>query len=152
MEILKKIKIEKDQSTAFSFFIDEFNSWWPQEYTWSGKKLKSIHIDGKIDGLCTELGPHDFRIDWGRVVTFEPPQFVHIKWQITPDRLPEPDPEKASDIEITFEKDGNQTAITLIHRNFQNHGEGGAGYRNAMDSEQGWYYILNLYKSSIEKS
>jgi len=73
-------------------------------------------------------------------------------WQISQKREPIPDPDKASDIMIEFVEDGKSTIIHLRHFNFENHGEGSGDYMRMMDSEYGWDYILNLFKTFCEKS
>jgi uncharacterized protein YndB with AHSA1/START domain len=150
--ISKVLVVEVDQDKAFNRFVHDLNEWWPKEYTWSQKNLVDIKMDPEKNGLCTELGPYNFRCDWGRVTTYEPPLHLSLKWQISSQRIPEPDPEKASDIIVNFKEnaDGN-TIVEFTHMNFQKHGYGAEDYQKAMDSEQGWDYILDRYKSYCER-
>lgn len=144
--IVKEIEVPLSKSKAFEVFVNGLNEWWPKEYTWSQNKLKRILIEPEKDGLCTEIGPYDFHCDWGRVIEFEKDERIAMKWQISPQRVPEPDPDKSSDITITFRgKTDSETIIEFIHFNFENHGEGGEAYQQAMNSERGWDYILNRF-------
>lgn len=59
-KIIKKIKLEIPTDKAFQIFVNEFNEWWPREYTWSQDKLMEIKIEGRKDGLCKRLDPMDF--------------------------------------------------------------------------------------------
>ena len=60
--------------------------------------------------------------------------------------MPEPDPDRAGEVEVRFEPDGGDgTRVELVHRGFERHGEGAADYRAAMDSEQGWDFILGRF-------
>ncbi len=154
MEIVRKaLKIEMSSENAFSKFVNELNAWWPKEYTWSQDALKDIWIDGKRDGLCTEIGPYGFRCDWGRVTEFVENKEIGLKWQISPKREPVPDPEKASDIQIEFKRiDDSSTILELVHSNFKNHGNGWEDYLQMMDSKQGWDYILNRFKEYCENA
>ncbi len=61
-------------------------------------------------GHCSERGPHGFRCDWGRVVTCEPPGKIAFTWQISPQRVPQPDPAQASLVEVRFDADGDGDA------------------------------------------
>lgn len=144
--ITKRLKVGISTDAAFRKFVSELNKWWPKEYTWSQDNLKEIRIDGKKNGLCTEIGPHGFRCDWGRVTELNVNKNIELKWQISPKREPVPNPDKASDIKVDFTRDGHSTTIRFEHFNFENHGEGFDDYRKIMDSEQGWDYILNNYK------
>ena len=137
---------------AFHKFIDDFNAWWPQEYTWSRDKLESILIDGKINGLCTEWGPQGFRCDWGRVIAIEVPKMLAIKWQIGFQRQPVPDPDQASDLEIRWTSLDTITRLDLIHSHFERHGKDGEAYRNAMASGRGWPYLLQRFKEHCQES
>jgi uncharacterized protein YndB with AHSA1/START domain len=150
--LVKRINIKISHEQAFKKFVIELLNWWPREYTWSQNKLVEIKIDPRKDGLCTEIGPYDFRCDWGRVTKIEENKKLEFKWQIGPKREPVPDPEHASDIKIQFEKDTDlYTALIFEHANFQNHGEGADEYQKAMASKQGWEYILNKFKTYCEE-
>ncbi len=149
-KISKQLKIKGSAENAFKRFVDDLNAWWPKEYTWSQDKLEKIYIERKLNGLCTEIGPHGFRCDWGRVTTFVEPKNIELKWQISPKREPVPDPHKASDITLSFVQDGDATILHFEHFNFGNHGKGSEDYRKMMASEQGWEYILNSYRNYCE--
>lgn len=151
MEVTKKIIVQARPHAAFKSFVHNLNAWWPKEYTWSGDKLVEIRIDPRVNGLCTETGPFGFRCDWGRVTEFAENLRLTFTWQISPMRIPEPNPGKASLVTVLFTESSHEvTNITLIHSNFDNHGHGAAGYAEAMDSEQGWPKILNAFKAYCE--
>lgn len=150
-EIIKRIKVEVPAEIAFGKFVYDLNNWWPSEYTWSQDKLKTIKIDGRKNGLCTEIGPNGFRCDWGTVTEFQEKTRIGLKWQIGSHREPVPNPAKGSDIAVDFNQEGDTTYIIFAHFNFENHGDGADEYRTMMDSEQGWDYILKCYKSYCEK-
>lgn len=149
--ITKRLKIEIPSDKAFRKFVIDFNEWWPKEYTWSQDKLEEIKIDGSKNGLCTEIGPNGFRCDWGTITEITENEEISLKWQISPKREPIPNPEKASDLKVKFVQNGDSTTIDFEHFNFENHGEGSENYREMMDSEQGWDYILNNFKKHCEK-
>lgn len=146
--IEKSIEVMLPANLAFTSFINELNEWWPREYTWSGEALVHIQIDRVINGPCTEIGPYGFRCDWGRVTDIKEKERIAFKWQITPERVPQPNPEKSSDVVVAFTAtSSNTTAIALQHLNFDKHGNGGAAYREAMNANEGWEYILKLYQT-----
>lgn len=63
-----------------------------------------------------------------------------------------PDPARASDLEVSFIADDHSTStLEFKHLNFQDHGEGAEAYRENMNAEQGWDYLLNRYKAYCEK-
>jgi uncharacterized protein YndB with AHSA1/START domain len=133
---------------AFALFCD-LDRWWPREYTWSAEVLEEVALEPRLDGRATERGPHGFTLDWGRLVAFEPPRRLVLLWQIGPDRVPVPDPARASEVEVRFAPEGDATRVELEHRAFARHGEAGAGYRDALASPQGWPYMLDRYVAAL---
>jgi uncharacterized protein YndB with AHSA1/START domain len=134
---------------AFALFTEGMTGWWPPEYTWAQNTLEEIGIEPREGGHCYERGPHGFRCDWGRVVTCEPPARIAFTWQISPQRVPQPDPAKASLVEVRFEPDGGGgTHVVLAHRHFSRHGEGAEGYEAAMSSPQGWPLLLEQFAAA----
>jgi len=148
--IHKQLAMNTTVSKAYRQFIHEINDWWPREYTWSQEKLQEIRIEGKEHGLCTEIGPYGFRCDWGRVTCMVVNELLEMKWQISAKREPVPDPAQASDIRIRFRQDGNSTTLDFEHYNFDNHGDDGEKYREMMNSEYGWDYILDRFRQYCE--
>jgi len=134
---------------AFAVFTEGLGTWWPAEFTWSQDVLDSIGMELRAGGLCFERGPYGFRIDWGRVLTWEPPRQLVFSWQISPERVPEPNPARSSEVEVRFTELGRATTqVTLTHSRFDRHGDGGAHYR-AMMADQGWPYILARYAAAV---
>lgn len=146
-KVHKKYQVATSRQKAFSNFVNEINNWWPKEYTWSDQNLQKIKIDGRENGLCTEIGPHGFRCDWGRVIGIDEDKNILLKWQIGPQRVPEPNPEKSSTLSISFENnpENQSTSVIVEHFDFENHGNGADSYQEAMNSEQGWDYIFDRY-------
>ena len=131
---------------AFSLFTEHFALWWPREYTWGQDVLEHIGLEPKQGGFCYERGPNGFRSDWGRILSWEPPHRLVLAWHISPNREPEPNPAKASTIEVTFTASTPaQTHIDLEHRDFERHGAGADQYREALASAKGWRWILDRY-------
>lgn len=137
------------RSDAFALFAQRLAQWWPREYTWGQDVLEDIGIESRLDGFCYERGPHGFRCDWGRVLAWEPPGRLMLAWQISPRREPEPNPARASTVDVRFDAEGDRrTRVTLEHRDFDRHGDGVDDYRAALASEQGWPYILSRYAAA----
>ncbi|SCL38113.1 Uncharacterized conserved protein YndB, AHSA1/START domain [Micromonospora pallida] len=135
---------------AFTAFT-ELANWWVAEYTWSGPDfLTELGIEPRAGGMLYEIGPHGFRADWGRVITWDPPRRLLFVWQIGPDRVPVPDPSRASEVEVVLEVDGpGRTRVTVEHRKFDRHGTAAEGYRQAMT--EGWQDMLTRYLHSVRR-
>jgi len=52
------------------------------------------------------MGADGRECDWGRVRAFEPPSRVLFAWQLTPEWRFDPDPAKATEVEVTLQAEG----------------------------------------------
>jgi uncharacterized protein YndB with AHSA1/START domain len=136
---------------AFGTFTERMAAWWPPSETWSGDALESIGIEARAGGFWFERGPHGMRLDRGRVTTWEPPHRLVVSWQLGIDGTPVPNPARASEVDVTFEAEGDGCQMTLRHFGFERHGADGARYRDVMASESGWPAILARYVAAIER-
>lgn len=136
---------------AFEAFTAGLPDWWVKEYTWSGPRaLATIGIEPREGGMAYEIGPHGFRADWGRVVTWQPPRRLVLTWQIGPDRAPVPDPAQASEVEVRFlPQDGDGTRVEVEHRAFDRHGDNAEGYLQALTA--GWQELLTRYSGMVRQ-
>jgi uncharacterized protein YndB with AHSA1/START domain len=147
--IRQTVTVPVPAGQAFSAFTD-LARWWPHEYTWAADTLEDIGIEPREGGHCYEQGPHGFTCHWGRVLVWEPPTRLVFTWQIAPDRVPEPNPAKASEVEVRFHPAGtSSTRVELEHRAFTCHGQGGDAYRQAMAAPQGWALLLDRYAATL---
>jgi uncharacterized protein YndB with AHSA1/START domain len=143
------VMVDAPAERAFSFFV-ELAKWWPAKYTWADKDLETIAIEPRAGGLCYERSSGGRQTRWGRVATWDPPHRLVFTWEISPTRAVERDPARASEVEVRFEDQGEgATRVELEHRGFTRHGEGAAGYREAMNSPAGWPYILERYAGAV---
>lgn len=141
------VDVELALDSSFNLFANLFERWWPREYTWGQGVLQHIIIEPRAGGACYELGPGGFRSDWGRVLTWHPPHRLKFAWHISPRREPQPDPARASTVDITFLDNGRprRTQVRLLHSGFERHGEGASDYRDAMAAPRGWPWILERF-------
>ena len=147
--IRRETTVDVSPSRAFALFTEDLGAWWPRDYTWGQQALQRIAIEPRDGGRCFEEGPHGFHSDWGRVLACQPPNRLVLTWQIAPDRVPVPDPDRASEVEVNFSPKGDGgTRVELEHRGFERHGDGGAGYRDGMDSPQGWTLLLERFAAA----
>jgi uncharacterized protein YndB with AHSA1/START domain len=152
MAISENVTVPLSAEAAFDLFINRFDEWWPREYTWSNDVLEEIAIEPRVGGMCFERGPHGFRIDWGRVLVFDPQERVEFTWQISPRREPVPDPERASRVSVVFADTGEANSeISLRHDGFEAHGEGAAEYESALSNDAGWPYILSQFEAAARR-
>jgi len=137
------------QERAFHAFARELDRWWPPAYTWAGEALQHIAIEPFVGGRCVEVGPHRFTVHWGRVTEWVPPARLAFTWQISMNRQPVPDPERASLVEVRFAAVEEGTQVQLTHRAFERHGDDARAYRDALAAPEGWTYLLNQFSRFV---
>jgi uncharacterized protein YndB with AHSA1/START domain len=144
------IAVDAPVDRAFAAFVDEFDSWWPRDYSWGKDQLKTIGIEPKMGGTCYEEAADGARKAWGTVLAFDRPSHIVIAWQITADRAPEESEATASrvDIRFTANADGG-TDVLVVHRDFFRHGDGWEKYREDMAGRKGWPYLIDLYAKAV---
>ena len=150
--IRHSVTVDASPADSFAGFTDGMGSWWPRAFTWSGELLESIGIEGRVGGFCYEIGAGGMRLDWGRVSAWEPSHRLAFSWQIGPDRVPQPNPARASQVELTFEPAaGDRTVVSVVHDGWQRHGDGGAAYREQFAAAGAWQTILEHYAAAVER-
>ena len=140
------VSVHVSAEEAFNTFTSCFQSWWPAAYTLSQDVLVKIGIEPKEGGLCFEIGPHDFRCDWGRVIKWNPPSQLILSWQVNQNSAPEPNPAKASELHVNFVEVNGATKVEIEHHNIHRHSSGNDKYREELESEYGWPYLLSEFQ------
>jgi uncharacterized protein YndB with AHSA1/START domain len=84
--------------------------------------------------------------DWGRVLAWEPPHRVVLSWHIDCHWHYDPDPARASEVEVRFTAEGpDRTRVELEHRNLERHGAEAAELRESVSSPGGWPGLLEMF-------
>jgi hypothetical protein len=138
-------------AAAFEMFRHDIHRWWPRDMTWSGDALEQLYLEGRKGGMLWEQGPDGLRLDCARVMRWLPPEKLLLRWHIGPGRLPQPDPARASEVEIRFAaEDDRHTRVAVEHRGFGDLDPGAGEYRALMGSAKGWPHILECYARHCE--
>jgi uncharacterized protein YndB with AHSA1/START domain len=144
------VTVRATPERAFETFTAGFAAWWP---------LDSHHI-GRQDAVDVVIEPHPggrwyeravdgTECDWGFVTAYEPPRRVVLAWHLNPDWDFDPDPARATEVEVTFEPDGEDTVVTLEHRGFEVLGERAIEVRDSVSRPGGWVDLLNAYATTL---
>ena len=128
---------------AFELFVDDFETWWPDDGTHSLGDAESFLIEARAGGRWGEEDGKGCYQPWGRVLAVERPRRILLAWQLTPAFEYDPDPARQTEVEVTFEPAGAGTRVTLEHRGFEVWGEPGAEMRGSVDT--GWGTLLERY-------
>jgi uncharacterized protein YndB with AHSA1/START domain len=131
---------------AFKVFTDGFDSWWPRSHHIGKQPMVTAVMETRAGGRCFGREADGTECDWGRVLTWEPPNRFVLAWQIDAKWQYEPDLEKASEVEVRFTPEAaGLTRVDLEHRHFERHGEGFDTVRSGVNSPNGWGSLLQAY-------
>jgi uncharacterized protein YndB with AHSA1/START domain len=134
---------------AFELFTTRFGDWWPKDsHHISDAPAAEALLEPREGGRWFERAEDGSECDWGYVRELDAPERILLAWHLTPDWKFDPSPSKATEVEVTFTAEDGQTRVTLEHRGFDIHGEGGAAMRESVSSEGGWPSLLELYRSA----
>jgi uncharacterized protein YndB with AHSA1/START domain len=131
------VEVDAPIARAFHVFTAEIGTWWDDDKHILAAPLAEMVFEPYVGGNIIDRGVDGSECRWARVLAYEPPHRVHFSWDITTRWTIETDPERTSDVEITFtEVTPERTRVVLTHQNLDRHGEGWEGMRDAVGS--GW--------------
>jgi uncharacterized protein YndB with AHSA1/START domain len=150
--VRKSIRVHASVERAFQVFTEEFDSWWPRTHHIGKVPMKKAIIEGRVGGRCYSEQVDDTECPWGTILVWEPPHRFVMAWQIHGDWTYQPDLAQSSEVDVRFtaEPDGT-TRVDLEHRHLERHGPGAAAMRTAVDSENGWNGLLQLFAARVER-
>ena len=148
--VRRSVTVNASAERAFEVFTAGFSTWWPLESHHIGKAdCDEAIIEPRAGGRWFERGVDGSECDWGFVTAWEPPHRLLLAWHLTPEYEFDPDPARATEVEISFTPTDGGTLVELEHRGFEKHGETGAGMRDAVSKPGGWGDLLELYAKAV---
>jgi uncharacterized protein YndB with AHSA1/START domain len=149
--VRKAITVQAPVERAFQVFTEGFDTWWPRSHHIGQSPLAEEVLELKVGGRCYGRSVDGSECDWGSVLVLEPPHRLVLAWRINLQWQFEPDPDKASEVEVRFTPLGDgSTRVELEHRHLERHGEGFEAIGKAVDAPNGWSGILEQYAAKVE--
>jgi uncharacterized protein YndB with AHSA1/START domain len=147
----RSITVQAPPERAFEVFTSGFSTWWPLESHHIGATMATeVVMETHAGGRWFERDADGRECDWGYVTAFEPPHRVVLAWHLNAEWAFDPDPAKATEVEVTFTPTGDDgTLVELEHRGFEKHGEAGLKMRDAVSAPGGWTDLLEMYAKAV---
>jgi uncharacterized protein YndB with AHSA1/START domain len=146
----RSVTVNAAPERAFDVFTAGFSTWWPLASHHIGKaEAAEAIIEPRAGGRWFERDADGNECNWGYVTEYEPPSRILLAWHLTPEWGYDPDPAKATEVEVTFTPAGGGTLVELEHRGFEKYGETGASMRDAVSAPGGWADLLELYAKAV---
>jgi uncharacterized protein YndB with AHSA1/START domain len=150
--VRQDVTVQAPIERAFAVFADQITSWWPASHHIGAQPMEVVVIEPREGGRFFERDVEGNECTWGHVLAYEPPQRLLLSWGLQGDWSYDPDPARASEIEVTFTAEGpTTTRVVLEHRKFEAHGEDAQGIRDAVGSDGGWGSMLKTYAEVAER-
>lgn len=144
-----QIDVPAPIARAFHVFTAEIGTWWDDDKHIIAAPLAEMVFEPFVGGHIIDRGTDGSECRWARVLAYESPSRVVFSWDITTQWRIETDPERTSEVEITFtELSPESTRVVLTHRHLDRHGDGWEGMRDAVGS--GWR--LTPFAERIERA
>jgi uncharacterized protein YndB with AHSA1/START domain len=122
---------------AFRVFTEGIQTWWNPDHHLLDAPIESMTFEPRVGGEIIDRYADGRECRWGRVLAYDPPRRVVFSWDIRLDWQVETDPDRTSEIEVTFAADGpSSTHVVLTHRGLDRHGQGWEAMRDAVSG--GW--------------
>jgi uncharacterized protein YndB with AHSA1/START domain len=148
--VRRSVTVQATPERAFEVFTAGFSSWWPIESHHIGESMAvEVVIDPFAGGRWFERDADGNECVWGFVTAWEPPRRLLLAWHLTAEYEFDPDPDKASEVEVRFTPQDGGTLVELEHRGFERHAVAGAVIRQKVSREGGWGELLELFARSL---
>ena len=147
------VVVEAPIEHAFKVFTEQFDRIKPREHNMLDVEIAESVLEPRAGGRVYDRGVDGSECQWGRVLSFEPPERIVFTWDISPHWRLETDLGRASEVEVRFVAETPQrTRVVLEHRHLDRHGTGWEGLREGVRGEQGWPLYLGRFRDVMTET
>jgi len=144
--VRRQIVVEAPVDRAFHVFTQQFGAFKPPEHNLLATPIAETVFEPRVGGHIYDRGTDGSECHWARVLVYDPPQRVVFSWDIGPTWQVETDPDRTSEVEVTFVAEGpDRTLVELEHRHLDRHGPGWEAVRDGIADDAGWPLYLDRY-------
>ena len=149
--VRRTIVVHAPQAHAFAVFTEHMGEWWPlQSHHIGSQPASTAIVEPRAGGRWFERAADGSECEWGRVLTWEPPQRIVLAWDISADWKSRPG--LGSEVEVRFIAEGpHSTRVELEHRHLERFAERAAEMRTIFESDSGWSLLLSAFAQGAAK-
>jgi DNA-binding transcriptional ArsR family regulator/uncharacterized protein YndB with AHSA1/START domain len=150
LKVTTSVIVEAVPTRAFELFIDQ-ERWWPiATHHMAEQPGETAVLEPFVGGRWYERARDGRETDWGTVLAFEPPHRILLTWQMSADWTHDPDPERASEIEVTFLAEGrDRTRVVYEHRHLERYGDRAEQMRASLDRPTAAGATLRAFEAAL---
>lgn len=136
--VRKSIVVPWGVDAAFKRFTADLATWWPlRSHSLGQQEATTCVFEGREGGKIYELWRDGRRVEWGEVLTWNPPHSVTFTWHPGQPR------DVAQQVELRFTAAGKDTRLDLVHTGWERLGRKARKTRNGYNL--GWNYVLRRW-------
>lgn len=148
--VTASVVVEAPVEKAFEVFTTGIGTWWHADHHIIEGQLAEMVFEPRVGGNIYDVAVDGSECRWSRVLAYEPPTRVVFSWDIDPQWQLEPDPARASEIEVRFVSEGaTSTRVELEHRHLDRHGDGWEELAAVMTAPDAWRGTLELFAAAV---
>jgi uncharacterized protein YndB with AHSA1/START domain len=141
--VTKSIDVNLPVDAAFRLFTEGLGTWWPlRTHSVGEARAATCKLEGRMGGRLYEILEDGVEVDWGTILSWEPPNRLVFSWH------PGYNSDQAQEVEVTFEPYAAGSRLYLIHRGWEKRSAEHPEVRDGYDS--GWDIVLERYLSQAE--
>lgn len=150
--VRRSITVKAPVQRAWDVYTAGYGSWYPKEHFLGAAPAETVEYEPWAGGRWFERQTDGTELLWGKVRAWEPPGRLVLAWMVGGDWQCDPDPEHASEVEVTFTAvDPEHTEVVLEHRDIERHGSGAASIAGGVsDDSMGHALYLRRFAAVIE--
>lgn len=146
--VRREVTVAAPSERAFAIFTEGFGRWWPSTHH-LGRDLDTVVIEARLGGRWYERAVDGTELDWGTVLAWEPPHRLVLSWHLDGEWELDPDPDHASEVEVTFLETQEGTQVVLEHRHFERNRTPAALGRDGVSGAGGWTTVLACFAAEV---
>jgi uncharacterized protein YndB with AHSA1/START domain len=148
--VRREIVVEAPAERAFRVFTERLDEIKPRDHNLLTSDIDVTVVEPRAGGRIYDRAVDGSECEWATVLAFEPPARVVFSWNISAHWQLEPDPDRRSEVEVSFAAVGpERTRVAIEHRHLDRHGDGWEGMRDGVAAENGWSLYLARFAGLI---
>ncbi|MGN6637446.1 MAG: SRPBCC family protein [Mucilaginibacter sp.] len=146
--IRKEVVVEASQQVAFDVFTQKMDLWWPKTHHIGKTPMVESVLAHGVKGRWYSKHEDGSKVNVGHVLAWDPYGRLILAWQINGEYQYQPD--LITEVEVNFIPEGPKTTrVKFEHRNLDRLA---GGSKAIAEMDEGWRYIMNLYKRVADEA
>jgi uncharacterized protein YndB with AHSA1/START domain len=106
------VEVPLPPAEAFDLFTAGISEWWPYKTHFNRGPVDSLIFETRVGGELKEVCADGVVATYAKVVGWDPPRRVVIKWMVSPHLVP------PTEVDVRFSATESGTRVELEHRGF----------------------------------